>query len=67
VRSTAVSSATVRRDLPLQLVNIYQTISAVTALQATAQLEVARSIFCVLRDEYLSIDRPLLSFFRPPC
>ena len=31
--------------------------SAVTALQSAVQLEVARLIFCVLRDEHLSIDR----------
>ena len=59
MRSTAVCSATFRRDLLLQLLNPYHTISAVTALQAAAQLEVACPIFCVLRDEYVSIDRPV--------
>ena len=49
VRSTAVCSATFRRDLLLQLLNPRHTISAVTALQAAAQLEVACTIFCVLR------------------
>ena len=63
VRSTAVCSATFRRDLLLQLLNPYHTISAVTALQAAAQLEVACPIFCVLRDEHLSIDRPVCPFF----
>ena len=41
VRLTAVCSATFRRHLLLQLYNPYHTISAVTALQAAAQLEVA--------------------------
>ena len=63
VRSTAVCSATVRRDLLLQLLNSYHTISAVTALQVAAQLEVACPIFCVLRDEHLSIDRSVCPFF----
>ena len=57
VRSTAVCSATFRRDLLLQLLNPYHIISAVIALQAAAQLEVACLVFCVLRDEHLSIDR----------
>ena len=59
VRSTAVCSATFRRDLLLQLLNPYHIMSAVTALEAAAQLEVACPIFCVLRDEHLSIDRPV--------
>ena len=63
VRSTAVCSATSRRDLLLQLLNPYHTISAVTTLQAAAELEVACPIFCVLRDEHLSIDRPVCPFF----
>ena len=63
VRSTAVCSATFRRDLLLQLLNPNHTISAVTALHAAAQLEVACPIFCVLRDEHLSIDRPVCPFF----
>ena len=54
------------RDLLLQLLNPYHTISAVTALQAAAQLEVACPIFCVLRDEHLSIDRPVCPFFAWP-
>ena len=62
VRSTAVCSATFRRDLPLQFPNPYHIISAVTALQAAAQLEVACPIFCVLRDEHLSIDLPVYPF-----
>ena len=45
-----------RRALVLQLLNCYHTISAVTALQAAAQIEVACSILCVLRDEHLSIN-----------
>ena len=65
VRSTTVCSATFRRDLLLQLPNPYHIISAVTALQAAAQLEVACLIFCVLRDEHLSIDRSILSIFSP--
>ena len=59
VRSTAVCSATFRRDLLRQLLNPYHTIPAVTALQAAAQLVVACPIFGVLRDEHLSIDRPV--------
>ena len=45
VRSTAVCPAIFRRDLLLQLLNPYHTISAVTALQAAAQLEVCVSYF----------------------
>ena len=44
VRSTTVCSATFRRALLLQLLNPYHTISAVTALQASAGLEVACNI-----------------------
>ena len=66
VRSTAGCSATFRRDLLLQLLNPYHTISAATALQAAAQLEVACPIFCVLRDEHLLIDRPVCPFFAWP-
>ena len=66
VRSTAVCSATSRRDLLLQLLNPYHTISAVTTLQAAAQLEVACPTFGVLRDEHLSIDRPVCQFFGWP-
>ena len=58
-------SSTFRRDLVLQLLNPYHTISAVTALQADAELEVACPILSVLRDEHLSIDRPVCSFFSP--
>ena len=65
VQST-VCSATFRRDLLLQLLNPYHTISAATALQAAAQLEVACPIFCVLRDENLSIDRPVCPFYAWP-
>ena len=65
VRSTAVCSATFRRGLLLQLLYPCHTISAVTALQAAAQLVVACPIFCVLRDEHLSIDRPVCPFFPP--
>ena len=52
-----VFSATFRRDLLLQLLNPYHIMAAVTALQAAAQLEVARPIFvsCVM-SIYLSID-----------
>ena len=64
VRSTAVCSANFRRDLLLQLLNPYRTISAVTALQAAAELEVTCPIFCVLRDEHLSIDL-CVHFFSP--
>ena len=59
VRSTAVCSATFRRDLLLLLLNPYCIICAVTALQAAAQLEVACLIFRVPRDEHLPIDRPV--------
>ena len=55
VRSTAVCSATFRRDPLLQLLNPYHTISTVTALHAAAQLEVACPIFCVLCNEHISI------------
>ena len=65
VQST-VCSATFRRDLLLQFLNPYHIISAVTDPQAAAQLEVACSIFCVLRDEHLSIDRPVCPFFAWP-
>ena len=66
VRSTAVCSVSVRRDLLLQLLNPYHIISAVTALQAAAQLEVACPICCVLRDEHLSRST-CLSIFRLAC
>ena len=56
VRSTAVRSASFRRDLLLQLLNPYHVISAVTALQAAAELEVVCRFFCVMRDEHISID-----------
>ena len=57
VRSTKVCSATFRRDLLLQLLNPNHTMSAVTALHAVAQLEVACPFFmsCVM-SIYLSID-----------
>ena len=58
VRSTAVCSATFRRDLLVLLLNPYHIIFAVTALQAATQLEVACLLFCVLRD--LSISPRLL-------
>ena len=61
-RSTAVRSATFGRDLLLQLLNPYHITSAVIVLQAAAQLEVACPILCVLRDEHLSIDRPVCPF-----
>ena len=48
VRSTAVCSVTVRRDVLLLILNPYHIISAVIALQAAAQLEVA--CLCVLHD-----------------
>ena len=50
VRSTAVWSTTFRRDLLLQLLNPYHTISAVTALRAATQLGVAWLFFvsCVM-------------------
>ena len=66
MRSAAEYSATFRRALVLQLLNRYHTISAVTALQAAAQIEVACSILCVLRDEHLSIDRPVCPFLGWP-
>ena len=62
VRSTAVCCATFRRDLLLQLLNPYHAISAVTALQAAAQLEVSCPTFCALRDERPSIDRTFCPF-----
>ena len=46
VRSTAVCSATFRRDLLLQLLNPYHIMSAVTALEAAAQLEVVSYFLC---------------------
>ena len=63
VRSTAVCSATFRRDMLLLLLNPYHIISAVTTLQAAAQLEVT-CLFCVLRDE-LSIDLSVHFFAWP--
>ena len=63
MRLTAVRAATFRRDLLLHLLNPYDIISAVIVLQDTAELEVACPIFCVLRDEHLSIDRPVCPFF----
>ena len=66
VRSTAVCSATFRRDLLLQLPNPYHTIPAITALQATAQLEVAFPFFfvsCVMSIHLLTC----LSIFRLAC
>ena len=66
VRSTAVRSATFRRDLLLQLLNPNHIISAVTALQAAAQLEVACPVFCILSNKHLSIDRPVCPFFAWP-
>ena len=56
VRSTAVRSATFRRDPLLQLLNPHHIISSVIVLQAAAQLEVACPIFvsCVM-SAYLSI------------
>ena len=62
VRSTAGRSATFRRDLLLQLLNPYHIISAVTVLQAAAQLEIAYLILWVLCDEHPSI---CLSNFSP--
>ena len=66
VRSTALCSATLRRDLPLQLLNLYHIISAVTPLQAAAELEVAWLIFvsCVI-SIYLSIDLSVHLFASP--
>ena len=58
---TAVCSTSFRRDFILVLLNPYHIISAVTALQAAAQLEVECRLFCVL-NIYLPID---LSFFFP--
>ena len=65
-RSTVVCSATFRQDLLFQLLNPYHTISGVTVFQVAAQLEVAYPIFCVLRDEHLSIDRPVCPLFAWP-
>ena len=59
VRSTAVCSTVFRRDLLLQLFTFYHIFSAVTALQAATQLEVACLLFCVLCDERLPIHRPV--------
>ena len=66
MRSTTACSATFRRDLLLQLLNRYQTLSAVTAVQAAAQLAVARPIFMSsVMNTYLSID-PSVRFFAWP-
>ena len=66
VWSTAsVRSAIFGRDLLLLLLNPYHIISTVTALQASAQPEVT-CLFCVLRDEHLSIDRPVCPFLSSP-
>ena len=57
MRSTAVRSATVRRDLLLQLLNPYYIISAVVVLQAAAQLKVTCPFFLSdVMSIYLSID-----------
>ena len=67
MQSTVACSATFHRDLLLQLFNPYHISFAVTVLQAAAQLEVACPIFCVLRDEHLSIvDLPVYPFFAWP-
>ena len=58
-RSTAVCSATVRRDLLLELFNPYHIISSVIAGRCL--------IFCVLRDEHPSIDRHVCPFFLLSC
>ena len=50
------------RDLLLLLLNPYHIISTVTTLQASAQPEVT-CLFCVLRDEHQSIDRPVCPIF----
>ena len=68
VRSTAVCSSTFRRDLLLFILNPSRIISAVTALQAAAQLEVSNTcLFGVLRVDhlYLSIDL-FVHFFGSP-
>ena len=59
LRSTAVCSTTFGQDLLFHLLNPYHIISAITALQAATQLEVACRLFCVLRDEHLAIHRPV--------
>ena len=59
VCSTAVCSTTFRQDLLLQLLDPYHILSAVTALQAATQLEVACLLFCVMRDKHLAIPRPV--------
>ena len=58
VWSTAVCSASFRRDLLLLLLNPYNIMSAVTALQAATQLEVSCLHFCVMRDDTLAVYRP---------
>lgn len=65
-RSPALCSSTFHRDLFLQLLNPHHKISAVTALQAAAQLGYACLIFRVLRDKHLSIDRPACPFVACP-
>ena len=58
-------SATFRLDLLLLLINPCHIISAVTVLQASAQLKVECLIFCVLRDEHLSINASVHFFASP--
>ena len=68
VRSTAVCSATFRRDLLLQLLNPYHRISAVNALQAASSRLRVLCFFvsCVMSYEHLPIDRPVCPFFAWP-
>ena len=66
VRSTAVCCTTFLRDLLLQLLNTCHIISAVTSLQASAQLEVACLTFCVSCVMSISLYRSTcLSIFCP--
>ena len=59
MRSTEVCSTTFRQDLLLHLLNLYNITSAVAALQAATQVDVACRLFCVMRDGYLAIHRPV--------
>ena len=56
MRATAVCYVILRFDMLLQLFNPYNIISADMASQSAAKLEVACYIYCVPRDQHLSID-----------
>ena len=69
VQSTAVCSATFRRDLLLQLFNPYHIPGNLRRHRSPSHRparDCVFTLFCVLRDEHLSIDRPVCPFFAWP-